>query len=229
VAVALTEFLSHVLPATPKCPQVLAEKAILDSAADFCKQSYVLRQDISAISVVANQSQYSLANPTDLQIYAIAHLLYDGKKMWPTSEDEMDLNWDTIRQDAALEFSDPDDDWRLQTSARPTLFYQPTPNLIRVIGIPTAALTSGITGRIYVYPAQAATTLDDWVYAEFYEAIAAGALARILAVPDQAWSNTKLAAYYLSTFDQGVSNAKGRGTRGNARDNQSVLRVTSCP
>jgi hypothetical protein len=226
MATPLSEFRQHVGPHVPKCPQIQIDKAITDAAVEFLKESRLLQQGLPAIDIVGGQSTYALANPTGFQIATVHSALYNGKKIGEMSEDSMDRNWLSISRHLEIDTGSSADDWRVMTTDSPGLFYQPTPNTIRLIGIPNASLTAGLVVTATVYPLPTAVAdVDDWVYAEYYEGIAAGAIARLMAVPAQSWSNLKLVAYYRGLFDDSAGVARSRALRGYARDDQTILRT----
>lgn len=223
----LSEFRQHIAPYVQKCPDILIDKAVLDSYVEFARKSKRIELDMTAITVVANDADYTITNPTGYQVLTIRTLLYAGtKRLQAISEDQLDLNWNDLRCSCCVSNAEAEDNWRVSTAEQPTLFYQPTPNTLRLVAIPTVGLTDGLTGKLVVYPAQTATEIDDAIYNEFYEAIAAGAKHRLMMIPRQAWTDMKAAGFHRAEFEMGVGDAKTNVRKGHANDNAATLRTT---
>lgn len=227
MATSLTEFRQHVGPHVQKCPQIQIDKAVIDAVIEFYREARILQVDLAAIDVVAAQASYPLANPTGFQIAMVYAALFNGKKIDPISEPTMDRNWQSISRHLEIDTGNDAEDWRLMTTDAPGLFLQPTPNSIRLIGIPNFDLAAGLAVTVTVYPAPTVTEIDDWVYGEYYEGIAAGALSRLLAIPAQAWTNLKLVDYYRGQFEAAFGKARDKALRGFSRDDNPILRTTA--
>lgn len=223
----LSEFRQHVMPSVPKAPTVMVDKFVKDAIVDFAKKSHRMQIDITPISIVAQTSLYTIPNPTGFQILTAAKLFFDGKQLHSVSENQLDLEWRSLNSIHCICSNESGEGWRDYEADSPAVFYQPKPNEVRLVATPTAALTNGLTGRVVVYPMLSMTTIDDDIYNEFYEAIAAGALARLMAVPSQPWTSVQLVPYYSGMFEEGVSDARAKVSRGHAQQNAQQLRTTA--
>ena len=218
---SLDDFFPEVLTEVEGCPKVLVRNAIRNAAIRFCEMSRYIRQELTPINVVANTHTYTLTPPVGSSIETIIRANITG---YPAlkfmSEDTLDLEWRDIFSVANIE------DWRVYTQDRPSFFNQPTKSSIRLIGIPTTAITAGLELKVALRPAYNATTVDDRLRDEWYEQIGHGAKARLLAMPDKNWTNTKMAAFYMSMFEnEDIPAAKGRALRDNARNDETILRT----
>ena len=225
----LTEFRQHVMPSLPKAPTLAVDKAVRDAVVEFAKRSHRMQEDIAAITTVAATHTYAIPNPVGFQVLALSRLFYDGTPLWSVSENQLDLNWQALNDTYCICSNEHGDDWRSQEADCPTVFYQATPNEVRLVATPTTGLADALTGRVVVYPLPGVTVIDDDIYNEYYESIAAGALSRLMAVPSQPWSSPQMVAYYRAMFDEGVADARGKVVRGHAEQNAQQLRTTSHP
>jgi hypothetical protein len=96
---------------------------------------------------------------------------------------------------------------------------------IRLVGIPRLSFTT-LAYRLVLKPARDAIGFDTWVLEDYFETIAAGALSRLLSIPQKPWTNLPSAAMYRARFDEGAGKAKGEGARDFTRDDQSTGRTT---
>lgn len=82
--------------------------------------------------------------------------------------------------------------------------------------------TETVTLRVALQPSRTATTIPDVVGERFGEAIAAGAIARMLIMPGKEWTNPQMAAYHMGVYEAGVSDALVRRARGNSDHSLTV-------
>lgn len=227
MATPLTDFRPNVAPWVQKCPTVQVDKAVTDAVIDFFRESRLLRATLTAIDAVAGIAEYSLANPSGMQISTIREARFSGVKLDPTSEEQLDLNWKAIISAQVFDSTDGDEDWRTMATDAPGLYFQPAPNVIRLVGIPALDVADALVVSVSLYPTQAVTEIEDWIFNEYYEGIAAGAISRLMAIPNQPWSNLRLVTHYLEMFQQTAGEARSRALRGHSRNDQPILRTTS--
>lgn len=106
---------------------------------------------------------------------------------------------------------------------------------VRLDGVPVRPLFSGpndftlltdpnagqvITGKLGLYPSRSAAAVNDLLYEEYYEPIAAGVLSRLMAQPNKAWSNPGAVAYQRQVFENGMGDAKVRAMKGFSAEDQ---------
>jgi hypothetical protein len=87
--------------------------------------------------------------------------------------------------------------------------------VIRFIPIPDRAYK--IVTRAAFHPTLDSTGLEDSLYRDYWQAIRAGALARLQEIPGQTWTNDKQAVTNGAKFDAGVGKAKIDANRGRTR------------
>jgi hypothetical protein len=223
----LSEFRQHVMPSAPKVPTIMVDKVVKDAIVEFAKRSHRMQVDITPINVVAGTNLYSVPNPTGFQIHAVSRLFHDGAPLHSVSENQLDLEWNSLNAQLCICSNEASDQWRQLEADAPVVYYQPKPNEVRLVATPSFALTAGLTGRVVVYPLLSMTAIDDDIYNEHYEAIASGALARLFATPSQPWSSPALVEYHRAMFEEGISDARGRVVRGFEQQNAQHLRTTA--
>lgn len=229
MATSWEAYLPEVLPWVPGCPEAVALSKVRNSAIQFCERSTIWRADHAAIDIEAAKHTYDLTSPVEnARIHKVVHAAHDGFPLDEMSEDELDLKWPKLGgQYPNLQDLTTSTPWRQIESDRANLYHQPSgdPTKIRIIGIPTAAKVAGLEVKLALKPLPNAEDGDDRLYFDWYQQIAAGALAQLLAVPEE-WANKhrNLFTYYSNQFEAGVREAKGRAATGNSTNHRAVGR-----
>jgi hypothetical protein len=198
MTVAFSAFFPFVLPNANGVPDTLAEQAILHSAIDFCMQTDIIQQVLTA-SVVANQQDYTVVAPTDMKLARILFVGHEGRELVSVSPNE--VYSDTALRGAAIGTAEP-------REGTPYCYFTKTPNTLTfsLFPIPDTALTGGLTVKASFAPTNTATTLDELLYDDWAEVIAFGALARLMSMPGQQFTSPAAASYgmaYRTAIAQG--------------------------
>ena len=92
--------------------------------------------------------------------------------------------------------------------------YQPIPTQVRVV----PALETGATGtlslRVSLKPKRTADTIEEWLFDEYFEAIAEGAVARLREYRGEPYSDPAGAAAARAKFLAGAHTARARSEAG---------------
>jgi hypothetical protein len=202
--ISIDSLLPLVLPYLPGVSDVVAQHHLLRAAIEFCRRSNVDRFDIDPITTVAGVAVYDIDLPTNaVSFSSILSAAIDG---------------------VALELIRPADVSASPGSGRPIACFGLDADgsaSIKLIGTPDAAYT--ITAVVAVEPHRKTTVLSNRMV-RHDQAVAYGALARMMDVPGQPWSNPQLAAYYRSLFDNEILDAEAEADAGYSA---SVVRTRS--
>lgn len=172
------EFLPEVLPFVPGCADIVAINAIRNAAIEFCADSYYWQELQDPNTVTASDLPYDIDAAMGAQCIQILDCIVNGKSIRPLRMDFMDAN--VIN-------------WRVLTSPEVLEYYQINPGQVCLYPIPDQAVTMQI--RAAYTPLRNSTGIEQYVYQNYLEGIAAGALARLLRT-----SNPTLAATFEATF-----------------------------
>ena len=197
--VAWASFLPRVLPFAPGVPDQVAEDAILQAAIDFCKRSRTWRTELPAFDIVANTATYTLASPrADAVISDVLRAELNGLDMPLKTPDQLDDSWPG---------------WKTAQAFTPSCWHMANERQMRLVAIPTQAATAAITASVALKPAVNATTIDQTVFEEHYQAIADGALATLLAMPDNSWTDDIRAMSRKAVFNGTIVSARTRARK----------------
>jgi hypothetical protein len=208
----LDTFLPYVLPYARHCDQSVAEHAILNAAIDFCEQSGILQATLTPISTLQGERQYALTLPATTELVGIKRAWFKGSELIPVATEAVGTP-DAWR--ATVPGVDPQ-------RADPQAFYQIARSAIGLYPRPLTSEADVLTVRAAIKPTREATELDDELFNDWVETVAAGALERLHSTPGVAYTDAAKAADRRLQFVIGVSKAKHIATFGRTRGELSV-------
>ena len=207
------EFFSWVLPEVAGCPEITAIQSIRDSVIQFCELSLIHQVDHDPISVTAKISDYDIETPiTYCRVLKIMKAFYKGKELEPASPDEV--------TDPAV--YNTNIGGYVPSYSTPTSFFQKDTATLTLMPIPDQSLASAITMRIALVPTRNSSGCEDFIFEQWVEPIAAGAVARLQISSGRPYSNPQAARDNQARFMSGVNIARARAVRG---FNRSSLQV----
>lgn len=200
---ALDDFLPYVLPHVPGCPQVAARIEVRKACRQFCRETRVWKEWLDPVDVVANEGEYALAAPADARVVWVEEVKLGDTRLEPMTRDDalaaLGPSWDTTRR------------------GEPSGYYQPDQDTVDLIPCPETSVAGALRVYVSLEVAEDAAAVPDLLAARYREAIAYGALARLLAVPGKPWSNPQAVAYYDGRFSAEMGGVAGRVAAGFTR------------
>jgi hypothetical protein len=185
-------FFRWVMPWATTCPEPLAETHIVEAAREFCRATRCWRHlDTMHVDDCRNEL---VCVPNHSILYEIETARFNGQRLERVSLDRAWLD---------------DDDY-----AQPTQITQVGPMSIRLApggGSGTLSLS------MFLIPDVDAAELPDLLYEQHAQAIGHGALAAILTLPDQAYTNPQMAEYNRGLFQQAMDCNFATNVRGQQR------------
>lgn len=205
--VQLTEFLPMVLPLAPTVPEPVAEFHLRLAAIEFCERTRCWRQIIK--KQIAGKSATVIA-PGYAAIHEFEHADWNGEPL------------------QAVQFSDVAMESMTLDQGPPAYITQETPDSV-ILYPPVSSGT--LTVSVFLKPRggqefggnpddpleDAYNVVPEFLYVQHGEHIAFGALSRILAIPQQQFSDAKLAAYYGERFRAAMDAKFSANMRGQQR------------
>lgn len=171
--------------------------AIRQAAIEFCERTRLWRYE-DDFAVTADDCESILA-PNGSEIHEIEAVFFNGVELDPKSTSWLDDHMRGWRQG--------------ELSGLPKYFTQTEPNTIRLV--PQEAGTVGL--HVWLKPSQYADELPDWMVDQHRETIAFGALARVLLIPNQSFTNPELGAAFGSAFQGKLDKLFSKGLTGQQR------------
>ena len=184
------DMLDDIMPELSGCSTEIAINALRNACIELYRKSWIKRIELAPIEVVIGQNEYELPLEAGSQIVGIVSAYKDEKKLDPISEDM---------------FNRYPYDWTTQTGEI-TGYLQTAANLLAVYRIPDK--TGIIKVTAIVAPTRDSDSIDQDVYDMYSEGIAAGAKARVMAMPKRPYTDAVASAMYRGQFTEVLSQAK---------------------
>jgi len=208
--VPFTDFYNEVLPEVPGCLEAVALNAILNAAIVFCERTKVHKVDLDPITLLANTPTTAfvvLASAPQTRVHEIREAVYGTTSLEFRDPDWLRINLDPI--------------WRTKTGT-PQYITQDNEESFRVVPYLTVDATSALNLFVALKPTATATDIDDRLWREYGEVIAAGALARLMMSPKKSYTNIALAGANNAIFEEAVARITGKVFKGHVRSRQRV-------
>lgn len=190
-AIGFDLFFTAIAPRAPGASDIAIENALRDAAIEFCVESLVWTAWSDPSPVLANINEYDIDVPRDADVTRVLMVQIEGHTIDPVPFDSMDSlynNWRAIK-------------------GRPNLYTQDDPTVLRLVPTPSERMPAALTYRCAFQPTATAQTLPDILFRRYREAVAAGALYRLLSTPDKPYTNPELAAMHYTRFQDAMTDA----------------------
>ena len=203
--IPLSAFFPRLLPSVIGCSEPLAQQALLDSAIEFCGRSLAVTTTLDAVTLREGLASFEVETPTDTTIAQVLNLWYDGRE---------------------LESSPYVDATAMSTSnGDPRFFYGEDIDEIFNITLmpaPDRTVRSGVIVRAALKPTRTANTVHNVLFERYAPAIVDGALAILMATPDQSFSDETKALLMANRARAGANNARIDASHGRVQSSMSV-------
>lgn len=212
----LENFIPYVLPYVRGAGEPAVLKAVRDACIDFCVRSDLV-QRVTPQDITATTEDYAVTPPSQMQMARAIAVMWQGR--WFTVVGPDQVQSDVALRGVTIGTAVP-------LSGNPQYFFQKTPTAlsVSVYPIPDTTLVNGLTIKASFKPTQVATQVEDVLFNEYAEQIAAGAIGRLMAVPGQTYSSSA-GVGFMAFFEKGVGDAKRRKVWGNVTINARVRPV----
>ena len=209
-------FYEYVFPSVQGCPTSIVKHAIRSACIDFCARTLIWKQDSTLNDVIAGLSMYTFAPPSGAKVvtpYRVAIKDADSGKDKELAAYSLET----------LESFSPS--WREDTSEYPDKYVLITDDTIRLIGTPTRDLPESLSAGVALKPTRDAEDCPSFLYEDWAEVIAAGALAKLHASKEKVWAIPELVSYYTKLYRDGISRARSKATKSGLRESKDILPV----
>lgn len=213
MAKSYEEFFPYVLPDVAGCPEITAIQAIRDSVINFCEQSLIHQVDHDPVSVVAKIPDYDIESPVGgHRVTKIMKAWYKGSELSPAAPDQV--------RDPSV-YNQRIGGYQADYST-PKFYIQKDASTFSLLPIPDQSLPAAITMRVALVPLRTSSSCEDFIFEQWVEPIAAGAVAKLQLSAGKPYSNPAAAAIHQATFIRGLNAARQKANRGYTRSNLSV-------
>lgn len=193
MATNITEWIPRIAPAVSLCPSQTIKEAVVNTCRDFCQKTHLWDNNaLTAIDVVDGTADYALTSALG-DIACINAVELDGTPISPTTVEELD------RRNRL---------WRQTVTARSSWYIFGMADSIKLVYEPDDDITGGLEVWVSLKPLKTATTVEDFLYRDFEQAIENGAKGELLIIPGMPWSNLELGSYFVTQYEGARDTAK---------------------
>lgn len=208
-------FLEDVFPSVQGCPKSMVVHAIKTACIDFCEKTLIWKQDSIQNDVIAGEASYSFAPPRGAKVVRP----YRIEIVHPDSGDILEL--EPMSLETLESFNNT---WRGKEQRVPNAYVLTHDDTVRLIGVPTEDITGGLVAYVSLKPTRDAEECPNFLYEDWAETIAAGALAKLHA-NDKVWAQPAMVQYYTKIYRDGVSRARSVAAKSWLRESKNILPV----
>jgi hypothetical protein len=200
----LDDFSPYVVPYAPGVTTPMFEQALLSTAYDFCNQTDIV-QEVVATGVSDGVGEYYIEVPNEMLLGRVLGVFYGELPLKLVALTHVDIPF-ALR--GAVDGVDP-------PTNTPTVAYQREPGAatIWLYPLPDRTDETLLTVRASFCPARNATQVPDVLFDNWVETIAAGAIAELMSIPGQPFSNPA-APQYRARYLSGVASARSEARKG---------------
>ncbi len=195
---SLRKFHEYVLPDVQGCPISVANNAILSTVIDFCEKSLLWKQEAAPVNVVAGTSQYQFVPVASSRVVEPVFVSVEDQALTATSLNDLDTLYPG---------------WREWEQDKPTMYYMDTNESIRLVGTPTESFTDSLEIHMALKPERGVSEVEDFIYEDWAEIIAHGALARLHAMANKTWADPRVVQYHNRKYRSGLSRARSKSLK----------------
>jgi hypothetical protein len=209
----LADFLPLVLPHAPRCPRPVAEQYLRLSAIEWCERTRCWR---SILTTAISAQESAIVAP----VYATIHEI-ERAEFSASNVNQYELTPTQFSSVSLKDFGDT------TTGATPRYITQVAPNAVSVLPFMAGTLELSLFlkprfGSELGFDAEDPlqdryNVVPEHIFIQSAEHIADGALSRLLALPDQEWTNPQMAGYYGSRFEASCNRAFSNQIKGQHR------------
>lgn len=202
--VSLSLFTPLVLPYAPTAPEPLVMQHLRLAAREFCKDTRCWREVIST-TITANPVAPTL--PAGSTIVAVQSARLNGRDLSAVPFDEAEIDTYLDAGGRAAQFTQDQMDRFIVMPFEPgtlvmSLYLAPSAGPEVVVRNPAG---------------EPQNQVPEFLFTEHVEAIAHGALSRLLGIPAQEYTNGGLAAFFLAKFDAAKAEVSTMSIKGKQR------------
>lgn len=199
------DFKDWVLPEVTGAATELVEFYVREAATEFLRKTGILKVEIDPIALTAEVPTYDVDVPSGYGVARLEDLWLGEQPLFPRSTDQlaqMYSNWQTVE-------------------GLPLYYFNEDPLTVRLVPVPDRSDYDNVTGWAVLKPLRTATGVEDWIFEDWVDVIAAGAKSMLMAMKQKPWTDparsAELRVEYYAGCDRAKIKVNQSGTRGPLR------------
>ena len=115
--------------------------------------------------------------------------------------------------------------WKDLKEETPKYYFLAFDDIVRLVGTPTKSFSNALSADVALKPSREAEKCPEFIFNDWAETIAAGALSRLHAMAGKIWANPELVNYYSKIFREGISRARSKSAKSWLQESKTMLPV----
>jgi hypothetical protein len=191
----------------------IALQAVRDICIDFCEQTLIWEETLDPITAIPNILTYDLDAPPGVQCMLIDSAWFEKDRMEVLYDDSAKARPEMFN----TQFQNAD-----TNPGRPTALLQNADNTFTINRLPAERERGAFTVRGVFKPTRASSGVADIVFQDYAPAIGKGAVAYLMKMPFESFTNPALAQAFDVEYANAVHKAKIRANKNLGRANLQV-------
>lgn len=190
----------------PFAPNPTLDRALRRAAIQFCERSLAARETLDPLTLVGTIEAYELDLPPQTKLVEIIEARYDKSTLAISSERELSIDMP---------------EWKTAHNT-PKRIYRKQGNFVGFAPAPAKTEAVAVDLTVAVAPTRNATQIPEILAETYLDALVAGALSLLYAMPGLEWSNPREAQSASLMFFAGIRVAQGEANRNSTRRRKTV-------
>lgn len=208
--IAWDGFYDYIMPSVQGCPVTMVKNALRNACIEFCEKTLIWKQDSILNDVVEGYDLYVFAPPKDAKVIMPYRVTFNGVEVQPTDLQSLESfmpNWKDLKEET------------------PRYYFLAFDDVVRLVGTPTKTFLNALSADVALKPSRTADKCPEFLFNDWAEVIAAGALARLHAMSGKIWANPEMVNYYNKIFREGISRARSKSAKSWLQESKTMLPV----
>lgn len=199
MATTLDSALPYIAPYVLGASEPLMLQMLRLACIDFSRRTEVVQRIQAATDIVPGTQDYAVTVPTDMKLVRVLGVAWQG--VWLTPIQPGDVRSDVALRGVTIGTAVP-------LSGAPRHYFQKALDgtTVSLYPIPDTALTGGLLIKAAFAPTIAAASVEDQLLTDWLDPIAAGAIARLQAMPGKEFSADP--TLRMREYERGIGAAK---------------------
>ena len=203
--VAVNDQLANIAQIVRRAPSIVLARAFVRAYRDFCNQTRWLKVNVTG-ATAAGTTQYDLGTDPFVEIVGIAAV---------QASDSANQKWNLTPSNSGM--------WDPNRGTDRPMAYTYVPNgQIALYATPNAVYNL-LVSAIVQPKSETVAQIPSECLSKYSNEIEAGALAYLLMIPNEPWTNPQLAQVWGAQFRSGIANAKADVARQHQSGSQRVM------
>ena len=208
--IAWDKFYDYIMPSVQGCPVSMVKNALRNACIEFCEKTLIWKQDSILNDVEAGYDMYVFAPPKDAKVVMPYRVTFNGVEVQPTDLQSLESfmpNWKDLKEET------------------PKYYFLAFDDIVRLVGTPIKSFSNALSADVALKPSREAEKCPEFIFNDWAETIAAGALSRLHAMAGKIWANPELVNYYSKIFREGISRARSKSAKSWLQESKTMLPV----